>query len=98
MNRLKAYTAVRNQRLRWSRHGHGAVHESGAGRQDSPEDYSYQGRILARAGRADEGIDHACKKPLSLNDRPCQEGRNCRMTWLRLYTTKKDYSSGHWRV
>ena len=56
-----------------------------------PEDYSYQGRILARAGRADEGIA-VLNKAIGMST-DAENTKNLQRDLATAYTTKKDYAN-----
>ncbi|WP_046244870.1 tetratricopeptide repeat protein [Hymenobacter terrenus] len=56
-----------------------------------PEDYSYQGRILARAGRADEGIT-VLNKAIATTTEPAKKAE-LQDALATAYTSKKDYRS-----
>ena len=56
-----------------------------------PEDYSYQGRILARAGRADEGIK-IIQKAIQTQTDP-EKVKELQRDLATAYSTKKDYAN-----
>jgi lipoprotein NlpI len=56
-----------------------------------PEDYSYQGRILARAGRADEGIK-VIEKAIQGSTDP-EKTKELQRDLATAYSTKKDYAN-----
>jgi len=91
MNRLKAYLLYETNDYAGAATAMDSYMKLVPAGKILPEDYSYQGRILARAGRADEGISVLQKAIISTTD-PAKKAE-LQDALATAYTTKKDYSS-----
>lgn len=91
MNRLKAYLLYETNDYAGAAAAIDAYMKLVPAGKIIPEDYSYQGRILARAGRPDEGIA-ILKKAITSTTDPTKI-RDLQNDLATAYITKKDYGS-----
>ena len=91
MNRLKAYLLYETNDYAGAATAIDTYMKLAPADKVLPEDFSYQGRILARAGRADEGIT-VLKKAISTTTDPAKKAE-LQDALATAYGTKKDYAS-----
>ncbi len=91
MSRLKAYLLYETNDYAAAATAMDAYMKQAPAGKIIPEDYSYQGRILARAGRADEGIA-VIKKAIASSTDPVKTA-DLENDLATAYIAKKDYSS-----
>ncbi|HEX8350274.1 MAG TPA: tetratricopeptide repeat protein [Hymenobacter sp.] len=91
MNRLKPYLLYETGDFAGAATAMDAYMKSTPPEKIIPEDYSYQGRILARAGRADEGIA-ILNKAITATTDPAKKGE-LQNDLATAYMAKKDYKN-----
>ena len=91
MNRLKPYLLYETGDFAGAATAMDAYMKMAPADKIIPEDYSYQGRILARAGRADEGIA-IINKAITATTDPAKKGE-LQNDLATAYMTKKDYKN-----
>ncbi|TPG62324.1 tetratricopeptide repeat protein [Hymenobacter nivis] len=91
MNRLKAYLLYETNDYAGAATAMDTYMKMAPAGKVIPEDYSYQGRILARAGRPDEGIA-VLQKAITATTDPTKKPE-LQDALATAYTAKKDYNS-----
>lgn len=91
MNRLKPYLLYETGDFAGAATAMDAYMKMAPADKIIPEDYSYQGRILARAGRADEGIA-IINKAIAATTEPAKKSE-LQNDLATAYMTKKDYKN-----
>ena len=91
MNRLKPYLLYETGDFAGAATAMDAYMKMAPADKIIPEDYSYQGRILARAGRADEGIA-IINKAIAATTDPVKKSE-LQNDLATAYMTKKDYKN-----
>ncbi|OGX90754.1 tetratricopeptide repeat protein [Hymenobacter coccineus] len=91
MNRLKAYLLYETNDYAGAATAMDSYMKMVPAGKVLPEDYSYQGRILARAGRPDEGIAVLQKAITATTD--AEKKADLQDALATAYTSKKDYAA-----